>query len=224
MNSASTIPMSKRRTLWPTRTAPSMASWTRRPRRRNRGARHIAVVDAVHPAGFDGDGTAGIDEVLDGIGDPSASLPTSANWTMREREVEMPVVSVSKAKTRSPARGLRPCQRFLDPPSTSPLTAGSLPCAGMRHHALVETGRGLRGQEEEGGPAGRSLPHRRRTIRLRLRLDAVEAAGALLDGPTVGMKAEEAEATPTPEYDVGEVEADALLDDGPLEPSIDHSE
>ena len=56
------------------------------------------------------------------------------------------------------------------------------------------------------------------------RLDAVEAAGALLDGPTVGMKAEEAEATPTPEYDVGEVEADALLDDGPLEPSIDHSE
>lgn len=56
------------------------------------------------------------------------------------------------------------------------------------------------------------------------RLDAVEAAGALLDGPTVGMKVEEAEATPTPEYDVGDVEADALLDDGPLEPSIDHSE
>ena len=55
------------------------------------------------------------------------------------------------------------------------------------------------------------------------RLDAVEAAGALLDGPTVAMKVEEAEATPTPEYDVGEVEVDALLDDGPLEPSIDHS-
>lgn len=56
------------------------------------------------------------------------------------------------------------------------------------------------------------------------RLDAVESAGVLLDGPTVGMKAEEAEDTPTPEYDVGEVEADVLLDHGPLEPSIDHSE
>jgi len=56
------------------------------------------------------------------------------------------------------------------------------------------------------------------------RLDAVEAAGALLEGPTVGMKAEEAEATPTPEYDAGEVEVDALLNDGPLEPSIDHSQ
>ena len=56
------------------------------------------------------------------------------------------------------------------------------------------------------------------------RLDAVEAAGTLLDGPTVGMKVDDVEATPTPEYDVGEVEADALLDDGPIEPSIDHSE
>ena len=56
------------------------------------------------------------------------------------------------------------------------------------------------------------------------RLGAVEAAGALLEGPTVGMKAEEAEATPTPEYDAGEVGVDALLNDGPLEPSIDHSQ
>ena len=77
-------------------------------------------------------------------------------------------------------------------------------------------------EEEEDPLAG--LSHTDAEQFAAARLDAVEAAGALLDGPTVGMKAEEAEATPTPEYDVGEVEADVLLDDGPLEPSIDHSE
>ena len=56
------------------------------------------------------------------------------------------------------------------------------------------------------------------------RQDSVEAAGALLDGPTVTVKPEEAAPTPTPEYDVGDVDVDALLDDGPVEPSIDHSE
>lgn len=78
-------------------------------------------------------------------------------------------------------------------------------------------------QEEEEDPLA-GLSHTDAEHFAAARLDAVEAAGALLDGPTVGMKAEEAEATPTPEYDVGEVEAGALLDDGPLEPSIDHSE
>ena len=56
------------------------------------------------------------------------------------------------------------------------------------------------------------------------RQDSVEAAGALLDGPTATVKPEEAAPTPTPEYDVGDVDVDALLDDGPVEPSIDHSE
>jgi len=56
------------------------------------------------------------------------------------------------------------------------------------------------------------------------RKDAVEAAGALLDGPTVIVHPEEAAPTPTPEYDVGDVDVAALLDDGPVEPSIDHSE
>ena len=77
-------------------------------------------------------------------------------------------------------------------------------------------------EEEEDPLAG--LSHADAEQFAAARIDAVEAAGALLDGPTVGMKVEEAEATPTPEYDVGEVDADALLDDGPLEPSIDHSE
>ena len=156
------------------------------------------------------------------IGDPSTSLPTSANWTMREREVEMPVVSVSKAKTRSPARGSRPCHASGGPSFN--LSAHRRVLALRRDEASCAGGNGPRPprlEEEEDPLAGLShtdAEHRCGTA------DAVEAAGALLDGPTVGMKAEEAEATPTPEYDVGEVEADALLDDGPLEPSIDHSE
>jgi hypothetical protein len=90
----------------------------------------------------------------------------------------------------------------------------------MRWWKRAETSEDV--EEEKDALAG--LSHTDAEQFAAARLDAVEAAGALLDGPTVGMKVEEAEATPTPEYDVGEVEADALLDDGPLEPSIDHSE
>jgi hypothetical protein len=56
------------------------------------------------------------------------------------------------------------------------------------------------------------------------RSESVEAAGALLDGPTVAIKPEEAAATPTPEYDAGDVDLDVLLDGEAVEPSVDHSD
>ena len=56
------------------------------------------------------------------------------------------------------------------------------------------------------------------------RSESVEAAGALLDGPTVAVKPEKAAATPTPEYDAGDVHLEVLLDGETVVPNVDHSD
>ena len=78
-------------------------------------------------------------------------------------------------------------------------------------------------EEEEEDPNAGLLPSDVEHLAV-ARSEAVEAAGALLDGPTVAVKPEEAAATPTPEYDAGEVDLDVLLDGEAVEPSVDHSE
>ena len=78
-------------------------------------------------------------------------------------------------------------------------------------------------EEEEEDPNAGLLPSDVEHLTV-ARSEAVEAAGALLDGPTVAVKIEEAVETPTPEYDAGDVDLEVLLDGEVVEPSVDHSD
>ncbi len=77
-------------------------------------------------------------------------------------------------------------------------------------------------EEEEEDPNAGLLPADVEDLAV-ARSASFEAAGALLDGPTVTVKPEEAAETPTPEYDAGDVDLDVLLDGKTVEPSVDHS-
>ena len=84
----------------------------RRPRHETGRAAHVAVVDAVHPAGFNRDGQRGSTRCSMCIGDPSTSLPTSANWTMRSVRSRCPWSRCRRPRPALRRGGQRPCQPF----------------------------------------------------------------------------------------------------------------